>query len=153
MKASVRTVARLRPARALTFGLLFVAGTAGAASAQDAMLIDAARRVSVASLDPAYPRLQFEAWLAALAGVPRSAITWEVNDCGEGGDGRAAPTCVEAGVELAPDTVAHASLMVAGLDGSRARPAVWMLSVGSGGTFSELKTLDEWAAFVRAHKR
>ena len=125
----------------LAFGALLVGGLVTGASAQDAMLIDAARRVPVATLDPAYPKLQFEAWLAELARVPRSAIAWEVNDCGEGGDGRPAPTCVEAGLVLAPDTTAYATLVVAGTDGSRAQPAVWMLSVGTGGTFLELEDL------------
>ena len=143
----------MKPTRAVTLGILLLAGNAGGAWAQDAALIGAARHATVASLDSAQPRVQFEEWFAGLGRVPRSAIHWEVNDCGEGGDGRLAPTCVEAGLELAPDTAAYATLIVAAIDGSPARPAIWMLFARTGGTFTEFTGLPEWAAFVRAHKR
>ena len=123
------------------------------AFAQEAQLIAAAQRVSVASLDSTHPDVPFERWLAELARVPRSAIRWEVNDCGEGGDGREAPTCVEAIVDLAADTTAHASLVVAGIDGRRSKPAIWDLSVGAGSSFIGFKTLRQWAAFLRTHRR
>jgi hypothetical protein len=132
----------------------FVAsGTAAAASAQDAELIAAAQRVSVASLDSTYPDVPFEKWLANLGRVRASAIRWEVNDCGEGGDGREAPTCVEAVLNLTGDTTAHASLVVAGVDGRRSKPAIWDLSVGAGNSFTGFKKLREWAAHLRTHRR
>jgi hypothetical protein len=119
---------------------------AGSASGQD--LVAVAKRVLVASLDSTLPPVPFETWLAQLRGVPATAITWEVNDCGEGGDGREAPTCVEAMLHLRGDTTAHASLVVGGIDGKRAQAAVWDLSVGSGYAFTGFKTLREWAARV-----
>ena len=91
--------------------------------------------------------------MAELRGVPTSAIQWELNDCGEGGDGRVAPTCVEAILQLTADTTAHASLIVAGVDGIRSKPAVWDLSVGAGSSFTDFKTLPAWAAYVRTHRR
>ena len=123
------------------------------ALAQEAALIAAARRVSVAALDSTQPKVPFEQWLAEVSRVPRSAIRWEVNDCGEGGDGREAPTCVEAIVDLTADTTAHASLVVAGIDGKRSKPAIWDLSVGAGSTFIGFKTLRQWAAYLRTHRR
>ncbi len=127
--------------------------TVARALAQDAKLIAAAQRVSVASLESTQPDVPFERWLAELGRVPRSAIRWEVNDCGEGGDGREAPTCVEAMVDLAADTTAHASLVVAGIDGRRSKPAIWDLSVGAGSSFIGFKTLRQWAAYLRTHRR
>jgi hypothetical protein len=143
----------VRPIHPVALSLLFVANNPSWTLAQDAALIGVARRVTVASLDSGQSRLPFEEWLADLGRVPRSAIHWEVNDCGEGGDGRAAPTCVEAGIELAPDTAVYATLIVAALDGSAAPPAIWMLFARTGRTFTEFKRLPEWAAFVRAHNR
>jgi len=127
--------------------------TVTAAFAQEAELIAAAQRVRAASLDSTQPEVAFEQWLAEVSRVPRSAIRWEVNDCGEGGDGREAPTCVEAIVDLTADTTAHASLVVAGIDGKRSRPAIWDLSVGAGSTFIGFKTLRQWAAYLRTHRR
>jgi hypothetical protein len=111
------------------------------------------RRVPVASLDSTLPAIPFEKWLAELGAVPVSAIEWEVNDCGEGGDGREAPTCVEAILRLRADTSAHASLVVAGIDGRRSPPAIWDLSVGAGYSFIGFRTLREWAAYVHRHRR
>lgn len=76
-----------------------------------------------------------------------------VNDCGEGGDGRAAPTCVEAIVALGPDSTAHASPIVAGLDGNPVTPAVWMLYRIAGPSVTDFKRLSDWVAQVRRQKR
>jgi hypothetical protein len=115
--------------------------------------IAAAKRVTVTSLDSALPAVPLERWLAELSGLPPSAIKWEVNDCGEGGDGRQAPTCVEAILNLAGDTTAHLSLAVADVEGKRIRqPGVWDLSVGAGYSFTGFRTLREWAVHVRGHR-
>ncbi len=132
---------------------ILVSSAATRAFAQEAKLIAAAQRASVASLESAQPDVPFARWLAELGRVPRSAIRWEVNDCGEGGDGREAPTCVEATFQLTADTTAHASLVVAGLDGKRSKPAIWDLSVGTGHSFIGFKTLRQWAAYLRTHRR
>ena len=115
--------------------------------------IAAAKRVRVASLDSTLPAISLERWLAELSGRPPSAIKWEVNDCGEGGDGRQAPTCVEAILTFAGDTTAHLSLAVADVEGKRMRqPGIWDLSVGAGYSFTGFKTLREWALQVRSHR-
>jgi hypothetical protein len=121
--------------------------------AQDAPVIARAQRVSVASLDSSLPAIPFAPWIATLRPLPPSALHWEVNDCGEGGEGREAPTCVEAILDLAPDTTAHASLIMAGLDGAPGRPAVWMLYAIARRSVLDFKQLREWAAFVRFPSR
>jgi hypothetical protein len=114
-------------------------------------LITAAKRVPAAALDSTLPAVPFERWLASVR--PTATIEWEVNDCGEGGDGRDAPTCVEAILHLKGDTTAHASLIVAGLDGKESEPAVWDLSIGVCYSFTGFKTLSDWAAFIRGQRR
>jgi len=122
---------------------------ATAVSAQDTALLESARRVSVAALDSSFAAVPFEEWLTTLRDLPPSALEWEVNDCGEGGDGLEAPTCVEAILLLAPDTTAHASLIVAGLDGTPGEPSLWMLYAVVGSSITDFESLPEWAAFVR----
>jgi hypothetical protein len=133
---------------------LLASGTATRTLAQEAALIAAAQQVSVASLDSTYPHVPFEKWLAELGRVRTSAIQWEVNDCGEGGDGRVAPTCVEASLEVAPRDTVYASLIVAGIDGVRSTPAIWMLYARvAANPFTDFRRLSDWVAYVRAHRR
>ena len=126
---------------------------AGAAPARAQELLSTARRVPVSSLDSTLPTVPLDKWLAQLGAISASDITWEVNDCGEGGDGREAPTCVEAILPLRADTTAHASLVVAGIDGKRSRPAIWDLSIGAKSSFTAFRTLREWATYVSRHHR
>jgi hypothetical protein len=128
-------------------------GTTTAVRGQDSVWIERARQVSVVSLDSSLPVMPLEQWLATLRPLLPSTLHWEVNDCGEGGDGREAPTCVEAILDLAPDTTAHASLIMAGLDGAPGQPAVWMLYGMVRNSVVEFKQLREWAAFVRSRSR
>ena len=134
----------------IAFSLGFLIPVAVPAAAQE-HLIAAAKRVSAASLDSTLPAISFERWLASVR--PTATIEWEVNDCGEGGDGRDAPTCVEAILRFKGDTTAHASLIVAGLDGKESEPAVWDLSIGVGNAFTGFKTLSNWAASTRGQRR
>ena len=130
---------------------LLLAGTVLPAQ-QDSLLIARAQRVSVRALDSSLIAVPFSRWIATLRPLPPSHIHWEVNDCGEGGDGRTAPTCVEAILDLAPDTTAHASVIVAGLDGKPTPPAVFSVVVVAGKSVRNFRTLAQWAEFVR-HRR
>lgn len=133
--------------RLANVGVLCVAVFSTRASGQD--LISTVKRVSVAALDSTMPAIPLERWLTSLIGGSQS-LRWEVNDCGEGGDGREAPTCVEAIVALEDDSTAHLSVIVADLEGSRrAPPAIWDMSVGAGLRFTGYKTLPEWAERVK----
>ncbi len=133
---------------AISLALLIVVAVPAAAQEH---LIAAAKRVPAASLDTTLPTVSFERWLASVR--PTAALEWEVNDCGEGGDGRDAPSCVEAILHLDGDTTAHVSLIVAGRDGRQSQPAVWDLSIGIGHSFTGFKTLPDWAAFIRGQRR
>jgi len=116
-------------------------------------LLVVAKQAPVASLDSTLPTIPLEQWLVDLAGVGKSDIHWEVNDCGEGGDGRQAPTCVEAILTLTADTTAHLSLAVADINGKHVQPSIWDLAIGAGYSFTGFKTLREWAVAVRGHHR
>ena len=131
-----------------SLGLLVAVAVPAAAQEH---LITAAKRVPAAALDSTLPTVPFERWLASVR--PTATIEWEVNDCGEGGDGRDAPTCVEAILHLKGDTTAHASLIVVGLDGKESEPGVWDLSIGVGNSFTGFKTLSHWAASMRGQRR
>ena len=123
------------------------------AFAQETELIARVQRISAASLDSALPAVPFARWLAAVRQAPRSEVRWEVNDCGEGGDGLRAPICVEAILDLGPDTTAHATVGVADREGKPVEPGVWMLYVMAKGSFIDFKRLPQWAAYIRNRTR
>ena len=131
---------------------LVALGAAAPAAAQQPELVQRAQRVLASSLDSTLPPVPFEQWLAQLAGRSISTIRWESNDCGEGGDGLVAPTCVEALLDLAPGVTAHVSLVVAGIDGTPSKPVIWMLYASRGASITDFKELPGWVAYVRRHK-
>lgn len=139
----------MRPIRASLTALAALLVAAAPSTAQQHDRIGRAQRTMAATLDSTLPSIRFEQWLAQTAGVPPRAIRWEVNDCGEGGDGLAAPTCVEATLDLAPDTSAHVSLILADTAGHPAAPAVWDLYVTAGMAMTYFKRLPDWAAYIR----
>jgi hypothetical protein len=139
----------MRTLRLLPLAAVLVLPPSAAALAQDSALIALAQRASVATLDSAYAPIPFDDWLAELGVFPKAAIQWEVNDCGEGGDGRPAPTCVEARINLARDTSVSASLVVAGLDGTAAPPQIWMLCAREARTVTALPKLRDLVAYMR----
>ena len=126
---------------------------AGVQLAQEPELIRGARMVRTSSLDSTLPAIPLERWLLQQTGGMREKIEWEVNDCGEGGDGLSAPTCVEGRVQLAPDTAAYLSLIVAGVDGTSGKPELWSLYAMEGKTVTSFKGLPAWSAYVRGDPR
>jgi hypothetical protein len=118
----------------------------------DSALIARVQRVSVRSLDSTLAATSLADWLVSLRVVGSPPIDWETNDCGEGGDGRRAPTCVEAIIRLGQDTTAHISLIAAGIDGAPATPQVFMLYAIAGQVTVHFGMLREWAAFVRGRR-
>lgn len=117
--------------------------------AQDEVLILLAKQTLVSTLAPAYPSIPLQQWLGEVADVDTTAISWEVNDCGEGGDGRQAPTCVEAMVPVLPDTTVHISLFARSSTGASSEPAIWMLYSAESGQYQILSTLDDVVEYVR----
>jgi hypothetical protein len=115
--------------------------------AQNAQLVRTAQEFPLPAPDPAAPKVALSQWLAQLGGVPPSAVHWEINDCGEGGDGRAAPTCVEGRVSLTPAASVSISVAVLGLDGQPlATPSLFMMYVKEGQKVTFARSLAELAA-------
>ena len=87
------------------------------ATVRDAAAIDSAKQAIVQAIDPALPRVSFEAWLRGVVGTDATA-KWEINDCGEQtGDpqqdlGRDFPMCAEVRVGLEGQRELHVSFMV-----------------------------------------
>jgi len=135
-----------RSAAVLVF---FVFPTVTGSAAGQQPEVQLARRVLVSSLDSTFPGVRLARWLAELPGRPANTVQWETNDCGEGGDGLEAPTCVEAVLQVAPDATAHLSLVITGTDGTPGPPAIWMLYGIAGDSIINFKALREWAAYVR----
>ena len=135
-----------RSAAVLVF---FVFPTVTGSAAGQQPEVQLARRVLVSSLDSTFPSVRLGRWLAELPGRPPNTVQWETNDCGEGGDGLEAPTCVEAVLQVAPDATAHLSLVITGTDGTPGPPAIWMLYGIAGDSIINFKALREWAAYVR----
>ena len=119
---------------------LYLSSAAPCLMAQEQPLIRRVQDTPLASLDSAAPDITVAQWLARLGGVPASALTWEVNDCGEGGDGREAPGCVEGTVPLGDERSASISVAVVSTDGrTDGSPAIFMMYVrdGSEVTFAD----------------
>jgi hypothetical protein len=56
-------------------------------------------------------------------------------------------------LRLGGDSTAHASLIVAGIDGKSSGPVVWDLAVEMGSSFIGFKTLHDWAEHIRGRHR
>lgn len=118
----------------MKFRSTFLAATAGlfahvALAAQDTTsrnteLISEVQRLSATALGARGTQLSFGDWMAHLGGVPASAVKWDVNDCGEGSNGRIAPTCVTARLTPGTDAQIAVDLMVIDMLGRRTRPSV-----------------------------
>jgi hypothetical protein len=143
---------RRSPFRVLAVGAILTACAGALARGQDSAFITAAQGITLSALDSTFTGVPFARWLAELGRVPTSAIQWEVNDCGEGGDGRRAPICVEARLELARDTSISVSLIVADLDGAPAPPKIWMVYVRQGQEITVFKTLGALVGYVRSRR-
>ncbi len=117
--------------------------------AQVAPPIETAKRVSVSALASGYPDRPLEEWLVELTRVEPDDVSWEVNDCGEGGDGRQAPTCVEASVTRSPDTSIHVSLVVQSISAKTDQPEIWMLYATERGQVRVMQTLTDVVDYAR----
>lgn len=104
--------------------LAHVALAAQDSASRNTELISEVQRLSATALGARGTQLSFGDWMAHLGGVPPSAIKWDVNDCGEGSNGRIAPTCVTARLTPGTDAQIAVDLMVIDLLGRRTRPSV-----------------------------
>lgn len=113
--------------------------SAGCQGQRDAAAINAARHVVVRAIDPALPRVSFEAWLRGVVGTA-AATNWEVNDCGEHtgnprlDQGRDFPLCAEVQVGFGDQRELHVSLVVGSFKkGVRGTPGFWMAYITKAG--------------------
>jgi hypothetical protein len=96
-------------------------------------LIPKIQGMSLSSLEEVAPNITLSRWLSQLGGVSPTDLNWEVNDCGEGGDGRSAPTCVEGQVPFGSGRLAAVSVAVATTAGKTSgKPAIFMMYVRAG---------------------
>ena len=115
----------------------------------DSALIARAQRTLASTLDASLPGVSVEQWLARIAGVVPDSLRWEVNDCGEGGDGRTAPTCVEAAFDLPGGSAGTIRIYVMSREGTAVKPAIAELLTSTAGTYTAHKTVGEWLGAVR----
>jgi hypothetical protein len=74
--------------------LCVVFSSSSVAAVNDSELIEAVKKSNASTLEQGLPDVPILQWVKNTFEHGGNAI-WEVNDCGEGGDGREAPTCVE----------------------------------------------------------
>lgn len=128
-----------------------------ASRVSDAVVIDAAKKTIVQTIDPKLPKVTFEEWLRGLVG-PQPPITWGVNDCGEQTGnpaqdrGRDFPMCAEARVTLGPkhDMSLYLAMGTFGTGLGSKPPALWMGVLNTpDGKMQWIKTLTEVPALIK----
>ena len=94
---------------------------------QDPDYIDIVKKSKAATLEKGLPDIVIPQGLENTF-QNGDKVTWEVNDCGEGGDGRAAPVCVEAIVPQKNGYNLHISTIVGDTAGQKiAKPQIMMV--------------------------
>jgi hypothetical protein len=84
------------------------------ASAKDVDHIGILKRTKVSTLEKGMPNKPFQKWIVDT--FKRTDMAWEVNDCGEGGDGRASPVCAEVSIPQKNGYSLHISVITGDLD-------------------------------------
>ncbi len=129
---------------ALSLGALGAQG-----SVAESTLVARVQRTLASTLDASLPRISVEQWLAQIASIVPDSLLWEVNDCGEGGDGRTSPTCVEAAFDLPGGSAGSMRIYMLSRDGTVVTPAIAELLTKTGETYRAHKTVGEWLSVVR----
>jgi len=97
------------------------------AKIQDSDYIDIVKKTKAAILEKGLPDIVIPRWLENIFENGGKA-TWEVNDCGEGGDGRTAPVCVESIIPQQNGYYLHISIIVGDTTGQKiAKPQTMMI--------------------------
>lgn len=129
--------------------LILAGASAGDTRPPDSTLVARMQNFSVGQIDSTLGTGTFASWLERALG-PNATITWEVNDCGEGGDGRPAPTCVGAEARLQPRGRVYVMMMVGNGSGEMVGdPALWSAEIQLLGPLEEVKRLADLPATVR----
>ena len=94
---------------------------------QGSEFIDALKKTKASSLEKGLPDKVIPEWIENTFINGKKAI-WEVNDCGEGGDGRSAPVCVEVKIPQQNEYYLHINVMVGDIDRQiEGNPELWMV--------------------------
>ena len=97
------------------------------AQIQDSEFIDTVKTTNASVLEKGLPNIVIPQWLENTFQYGKNA-TWEVNDCGEGGDERTAPVCVEIKVPQQNGYYLHISSIVGDTAGQKiAKPQLMMV--------------------------
>ncbi|KAF0145869.1 MAG: hypothetical protein FD156_547 [Nitrospirae bacterium] len=97
------------------------------AQIQDSDYINIVKKTKAGVLEKGLPDIVIPQWLENTFTCGGKA-TWEVNDCGEGGDGRTAPACVESIIPQQNGYYLHISIIVADTTGQKiAKPQTMMI--------------------------
>jgi hypothetical protein len=101
--------------------------TSSFAGPQDSEFIDMIKKSNAAILEKELPAIAIPVWLEKTFHYGGKA-NWEVNDCGEGGDGRSAPVCVEIIIPQQNGYNLHISTVVGDTAGQKvAKPQIMMV--------------------------
>jgi len=97
------------------------------AEIKDSAFIDAVQTTKASTLEQGLPDVPILQWIENTFEQGGNTI-WEVNDCGEGGDAREAPVCVEFIIPQQNGYYLHISSIVGGTNAQViAKPHLWMV--------------------------
>ena len=117
----------MRLLQSLVLSLLFLLPTSSFARLSDSDFIDMIKKSRAATLERGLPDIVIPVWLEKTFQYG-GRTTWEVNDCGEGGDGRSAPVCVEMIIPQQNGYELHISSVVGDTAGQKVtKPQIMMI--------------------------
>lgn len=97
------------------------------AEVKDSEFIDAVQQSKISALEQGLPDVPILQWVIETFQHGKNAV-WEVNDCGEGGDGKQAPTCVEFKIPQQNGYYLHISSVVGRANAQViTKPHLWMV--------------------------
>jgi len=107
--------------------LLLSLPTSSIAAGNDSLFINVIKNLKAITLEKGLPDIAVPLWLEKAFEQGGNPV-WEVNDCGEGGDGRVAPVCVESIIPQQKGYYLHISFVVADTAGHKiAKPQIMMI--------------------------
>lgn len=111
--------------------------------------------VSVSILDASLPEQPFIHWFAAIVGE-KTAIQWELNDCGEqtgtpADIGRDFPACVGVNASLPDGRKVYVMITVGTFKkGIFGQPDIWDIAIERNGRFSTVKKLSDLPGIAKS---
>jgi len=117
----------MRLLNSVMLSLLVLLPISSLAGIPDSDFVDMIKKSNAAILEKGLPDISIPAWLKSAFQYGEETM-WEVNDCGEGGDGRSAPVCVEMIIPQQNGYKLHISAVVADTSGQKiAKPQIMMI--------------------------